>query len=110
MIDAVVDGQKIDPTELEMHQQDQPFPGGSIYTLRVVDPELARVAGSTFPVSLQEPLTRLQTVSLFNLLRPYISQKLGRRKPAFWANTVDAIRISETTVEFSGICSPHLGS
>lgn len=109
MIDAVVDGQKIDPTELEMHHQDQPLPGGSRYTLRVVDPELARVAGGAFPVSRQEPLTHPQTVRLFNLLRPYISQKLGRQKPVFWANTVEAIHISETTVEFSGVCSPHLG-
>jgi hypothetical protein len=108
MINVTVDGNSIDPGQLEMHQQNDPFPGGCRYTLRIVDPELAQVVALDFPQAIQQVLTPSQMVDLFNLLRPYVSLKLGRRKSLFWANTVDELKITDNSVELSGVCSPHV--
>jgi hypothetical protein len=108
MIDVNVDGKAIDPRQLEMHQQDDPFPGGSRYTLCIDDLELAKVVALDFPQTIQQALPQAQAGSLFNLLRPYISQRIGRLKPLFWANTVDGLKITDNIVELSGVCSPHV--
>lgn len=108
MISVTVHGNAIDPGQLEMHQQDDPFPGGCRYTLRIVDPELVQIVAVDFPQDTHQVLTPSQTIDLFNLLRPYISLKLGRRRPLFWANTVNELKITDNTLELSGVCSPHV--
>jgi hypothetical protein len=107
MIHATVDGIAIDPGQLEMHYQENPFPGGSRYTLRILSPELAHVFALDFPQRTQRDVSRVETQKLFNLARSHISRHLGRHSPLFWANTVDHLTIFDNAVELSGVCSPH---
>jgi hypothetical protein len=108
MIAVTVDGNAIAPGQLEMHHQDDPFPGGSRYTLCIHDSELAEVVALDFPQTIQQALPEAQAGALFNLLRPYISRHVGRIKPLFWANSVDSMMVTDSTVELSGVCSPHV--
>lgn len=108
MIDLTIDGNPVDPRHLELFHHGNPLPGTSRYTLRVIDSELADVLVREFPDTASKALSARQTISLFNLLRPYMSLKLGLRDPRFWANTVDSLVVDADGVLLSGICSPHL--
>jgi hypothetical protein len=106
MIDVTVDGHVLDARQLEMHYQEDPWPGGSTYALRIVDAEVAALAAQD--VDGKTWLTQSETKGMFNLLRPLISMRLGRLPPLYWANTIDRITITDDTLELHGVCSPHV--
>lgn len=108
MIEASVNGNMIDPRELAMHQQGEPFPGGLKYSLRIVDDELAEVIRQNWPLANEKALTPRQTVSLFNIVRPLVSMRLGRSEALFWANTIERVEIKGNAIEIVGVCSPHV--
>ena len=110
MIEVFVDGRSIDPREFQMLSQVSPSPGGSRYNLRIDDEEIVPIVIGDLKITETRGLTRAETVLLFNLLRPYISLKLGRLTPQFWANTVDSICTNGTALECGGICSPRVKS
>ena len=108
MIEAFVDGNTLDPRALAMHQQNEPFPGGSKYSLRIVDDELAAVVRQKWPLANEQTLTPRQTTSLFNIVRPLISMRLGRTEALFWANTIERLNIDTNAIEICGVCSPNV--
>lgn len=110
MIQVTVDGGPVDARQLEMHHQDDPYPGGSRYTLTVSDRELIELIRRRVSVPART-LSREDTYWVFNMLRLHVSLHLGRDVPLlFWANTVETINMEADTLAVSGVCSRHVVS
>lgn len=107
MIQVTVDGGAVDAGRLEMHYQDDPYPGGARYTLTIADKELIDLIGSRVSVPTGR-LSRAETNWVFNMVRLHVSLHGGRGAPLFWANTVETIEADAGTLRISGICSRHV--
>lgn len=108
MIQATVDGGAVDARQLEMHYQDDPYPGGARYTLSVADRELIELICRRVALPARG-LSREDTIWVFNMLRLHVSLLEGRGAPLlFWANTVDTISRDADTLSISGVCSRHV--
>ena len=109
VMEVDVDGRPVDPQQLEMHYQNDPFPGGSRYVVCVREQELVDDILKRFAVPTQQPLSPSDAIHLFMVLRGYVSFYYGRSKPLlFWANTVESIAVVNGALEVRGICSPHV--
>ena len=76
-INVAVNGKTIDPRQLEMHQQNDPFPGGLRYTLCIADSELAKVAALDFPQLIQQVLPQAADSEFIQLIATV-------HIPAYW--------------------------
>ena len=108
MLEILVDGTPVEPGQLELHQQSDPFPGGSRYKIRATDAELTEVVCQRYPPSLTIQLTQSDVSHIFNMIRLFISMKLERTTPLFWANTIDQMTVDKDTLEIGGACSRHV--
>ena len=107
MIEILVDGTPVYPGQIEMHQQLDPFPGGARYKLRTNDRDLVEVVSQRYPATTANHLKQADVSHIFNLLRMFVSLKLDRSPPLFWANTIDELVVNGDGLELSGVCSPH---
>lgn len=107
MIQVTVDGGAVDARRLEMHYQDNPYPGGARYTLSVADREMIELIGRRVALPARG-LSREDTNWVFNMLRLHVSLHEGRDSPLFWANTVETISRDADTLNISGVCSRHV--
>lgn len=108
MIEVTVDEKAIEPGQLEMHYQAEPFPGGSTYRIVIRDTDLTQTLWTSFGNWQGKPLPMQQAAHLFNLLRMYVSLKFTKATPSYWANTVETFNLSNDIVEVAGACSPHV--
>lgn len=107
MIQVTVNGGAVDPRRLEMHYQNDPYPGGARYTLTVADRELIDLIARRISIPIGA-LSRNETIWAFNMLRLHVSLHVGRGAPLFWANTIETIALDAGTLRISGVCSPHV--
>lgn len=107
MIHVTADGGAVDARRLEMHDQEDPYPGGARYTLSVDDKELIDLIGRRVSVPTNKP-SRAETNWVFNMLRLHVSLHCGRGAPLFWANSIETIDEDAGTLTISGLCSPHV--
>ena len=107
-IEVMVDETTIQPWQFEMHYQDDPFPGGHRYTMRITDPEMIDYIKDEIQGCHRNNLPRSEASRLFNLIRIFVSFRYKRRdNTLFWANSIESLSFQSGEVVFSGICSPH---
>ena len=108
MFEIIVDGTTVNPGQFELHQQSDPFPGGSQYKIRTNDTELTKVVCQRYPPSLANRLSQGDVSHLFNMIRMFVSLKFERTTPLFWANTIDQMIVDGDALEIRGVCSRHV--
>lgn len=99
------------------HHQDDPYPGGMRYQLRISDPEIVSRLEQKYGIGVRANLDQRNTSSIFGAVNIAISFKLiaaHRIKYAngigTWINTIQRMEVSPTQVVLFGECSPHVGS
>jgi hypothetical protein len=111
MLDVCVNGTPIQPEQFYLHQQSDPFPGGSRYTIGITDTVLIKAICDRYTPALPKELSRGDTTRIFNLIGLFISLKCGRGAPLlFWGNTIDHMTFDGQTLCVQGVCSPHVGA
>ena len=108
MLEVFVDDTPVDPGKFELHQQSDPFPGGSRYKIRATDSELTGVVCQRYPPSLAGQLSQGDVSHISDLLRLFISLTFERSTPLFWANTIDQMVVDGDALEICGHASPHV--
>ena len=78
MIEITVNQNAIEPGQLEMHSQVEPFPGGLQYRIVIEDSDITSTLSPSFGELEGVPLSLQQAARLFNLLHMYISMKSSR--------------------------------
>lgn len=107
-IEINVDKMSIQPTQFEMHYQDDPFPGGHRYTMRITDSEMIDYIKDEIEGCPRSDLPRTEASRLFNLIRTFVSFRYKRRDtPLFWANSIESLSYQSDELVLSGVCSPH---
>jgi hypothetical protein len=95
----LVDGTEVDLSEVWVHRQDDPYPGGHRYRLWLPESVTAH-----WPGNVQRDLMWLDGVIGFWRRE----QGPGKAGPlAFVLNTIEKITQAESGVEIDGECSPH---
>ncbi len=108
MLEINVDGMPVDPGQFELHQQSDPFPGGSRYKIRTTDAELTEVVCQRYPPTLTKQLSQSEVSHIFNMIRMFTSMKFNKTIPLYWANTIDQMAVDGDTLEIGGACSRHV--
>lgn len=103
-----VDGAAVEAGRFEMHYQADPYPGGARYELSVADKELIEMISRRLKLPVGPPPSRTDTISVFNMLRLYMSLHGGRGAPLFWANNIETMSMEGGALRIGGVCSPHI--
>jgi hypothetical protein len=105
----IVDGAPADVRALMCHFQQDPYPAGKRYQLRIRDTDVLSEAKKQFGVGARGNLERSKQSSFLTYLFPMIAMKCGQVALQFWANTIDRLEISDDELVLNGACSPHVG-
>jgi len=95
----LIDATDVDVSEVWIHRQDDPYPGGHSYRLWLPESLIAQ-----WPTNAQKDLMWLDRV-----LSVWRTGKRSRKAaaPAFVLNTIEKITQAVRGVEIHGECSPH---
>lgn len=108
MIELSVDGSPIEFQRLEMHFQNEPRPGGSMYVLEIDDEDIVAYVKTLCEPGVYSPVPDKVARRLLGGIRSLVSFIYSREAPLFWANTVDYLSVSESSVVLRGVCSQHV--
>lgn len=108
MIQLLVDDEPVDVTRMEMHFQEDPWPGGSTYCLQIRDEDVIGAIRSRFDLGTYTQLGGDEVSFVFMRVRLTVSLKYSRSAPHFWANSVHVMRVAEDEITLRGTCSPHV--
>lgn len=109
MIEVFVNGQPADVAQLQFEAQDDPYPGGLTYEIRVEDGEFAAFLGGQFTGGSYERLDTGEANSVFmglQLLRMQHVQSGAPTSTTFVLNTVDRLILNGSKIELRGVASP----
>lgn len=113
-----VDGRALSLDAMEFHFQEDPYPGGSQYLLRIADEDFSRAISKRFEVGTYADLSAREVGFVFMEIRAMKSfikrrewEHSGRVSLGpllFWANTIGRMSLSPPAVVLSGVCSPNV--
>ncbi len=106
-MELLIDDQAQPVESLTSHYQDDPFPGGHRYCLRLVDSGVADDLRRRFSDSVAMP-SRNDTEMIFGMLRSVMTfRRLVRPdvSPAFFCNTISRMESTDDVVRCCGVCS-----
>jgi hypothetical protein len=109
LFELKVDGQIVDPRQLECHFQSDPYPGGCHYALAISDTETIAHAKKEFGGGIHREIDKSKSCNFLSFLDGIKQIKIGRENPPkFWANTIDDFEVLDDKLLVKGVCSPHL--
>jgi hypothetical protein len=102
-----VDNETQNVRSLMFHIQDNPYPGGHRYSLRIQDQDVMHVLQDVGP-GVYRDLSRSQSSSIMNRIFSIIGLKFVRGDFTYWVNTIDYLEVGNDTVLLQGRCSPQV--
>jgi hypothetical protein len=106
-VDVSVDGIRRDQRMIWVHPQDEPFPGGHRYEVRLHGaPALEYLRGQPCPVRTR--LDKGDANSFLNLIYWALEAPEPEVAFEFVLNTIDAVEVSGETICITGECSPFI--
>lgn len=90
-----------------VHSQDDPFPGGHDYLLRIHEPKFVKLLRKNAPPG-PGPLSTRESRDVLRSLSMYLDEARGDEATRYVLNTASYIEFSESCVVLHGICSELL--